>query len=126
MILLITSLFTTLCQAQVTNEPFNGGKTIEIVSDSPNNYLRRLDTIVGLSDYNEPKFKLFPNPSKGTFKINSSIDRSNFKIKISNVNGLVVQQMTVKNNQLVSVQNLTKGVYFVEIVGFGRRRLVIE
>ncbi|QSS98343.1 endonuclease [Psychroflexus sp. ALD_RP9] len=60
------------------------------------------------------EIKMFPNPVKGNYlKIESSKDIEN--IKLFDLNGRIVKTFKLTNNDHISVEGLTRGIYLVEI-----------
>jgi aminopeptidase N len=59
-------------------------------------------------------FKLFPNPNQGSFTI--SINDKNFKnIKIYDSLGKLVFEKNIQNQNEFKIENLQKGIFFVEL-----------
>ena len=71
-------------------------------------------------------FKIFPNPTSKNFSIN--VDGKAF-IQIVNANGLLVEEIEVYGKEPVSVDNLSKGMYFIKIQTkdtFVTKRLIVQ
>jgi len=77
-----------------------------------------LRTSLGIG--NQPqakKFGIFPNPSKGTFKINLPSGVENARYKIYNLNGLKVNEGTVASSEesIIDITTLSSGIYVVKV-----------
>ena len=73
---------------------------------------------VGLSENSTAtRFKMFPNPSNGVFKISSNTELIN-SIEVINIYGELVYSKQLpanKKEQLLSLSHLSKGIYFVKV-----------
>lgn len=78
--------------------------------------------------------KIFPNPSKGIFNINTQLPDSKTMLTINTVEGKTVKTYYFKsaaelNNFTFDVTNLSSGIYFLNIensYGTGVKRIVLE
>jgi hypothetical protein len=70
---------------------------------------------------------IYPNPSKGVFKLNASF--KNIKYQLINIQGRILQKGDVNNNQL-DFSNYTKGIYLLHLKLTDQRtfmkRIIIE
>ncbi len=69
---------------------------------------------LAVTDAENGKVKIIPNPAQDTFKINS--DEKVSKIEIINTAGQVI--FSSNNTEIVTINHLSKGVYFVKIYSF--------
>jgi glucose/arabinose dehydrogenase len=86
---------------------------------------------VGLDANELPKLLVFPNPSKGTFKIASSNGNAVFnRVVVRDLSGRVVANFeNIATNAEIQLNNTPAGVYFVEVEVNGAiviERLVIQ
>ena len=69
-----------------------------------------------LFNENNGNIKIYPNPTKGTIIIES--DEIIEQIEVLDINGRVVKQITINNVQCtIDLNNNTKGIYFVKLIG---------
>jgi hypothetical protein len=69
--------------------------------------------------------KLFPNPSNGSINISLNSDVKLKNIKIYSIAGKLVMEITAFNNQLqIDVNDLSKGIYLLEVETQDGRRKV--
>jgi hypothetical protein len=67
--------------------------------------------------------KIYPNPAKDTFKIEvSRLKRGT--VKIYNVNGVIEREMEFSNNQIINVNDMKSGVYFVRLYDAEMQQIV--
>ncbi|HKZ68156.1 MAG TPA: T9SS type A sorting domain-containing protein, partial [Chitinophagaceae bacterium] len=59
----------------------------------------------------KPGFSLFPNPATSSVKINTS-NRNTASLLIYDINARLLQQQSVNNNSLISIDKLKQGVYY--------------
>ena len=81
--------------------------------------------VLSVADNEEIDFKVFPNPSSGTFTINAEGD---YDIEIMNMAGQIVYQEKTLNSTSHVQTNLAEGVYLLKVVQNGissLQRLVI-
>lgn len=77
---------------------------------------------------------VFPNPTKGMFRINTKYPESNTRVTLNTVDGRSVKayyfnSSTQLNNYSFDVSNLSAGIYFLNIensYGTGVKRIVLE
>lgn len=62
---------------------------------------------------NTENVSIFPNPNNGTFSI-SNLENEAF-IEIYDVLGKKVHEQVINNNQLISIEKVSKGIYFAKI-----------
>jgi hypothetical protein len=80
-----------------------------------------IDTITGIGDReNEAVLNLFPNPTTGRFKLNSSKQFHNCDIVIYNMVGQKKEfkNLTLNQNQTLNfnIEDFNDGLYFVKII----------
>lgn len=84
-------------------------------------YIRMLANSVQVDDVlaletNEsttPDFKIYPNPTTGTFRMTGV--ENNSQLEIYSVLGQFVHSEIVTNNSIVDISNLTRGMYFIKL-----------
>jgi hypothetical protein len=128
------------------NEPDSSGTNCDIhlhdlhllgfhfrsVPNHPNYYLGRLvgsacDTLTGINDLSDHdfKFKIFPNPNNGNFKIMYLLPQNkNGRLEIFDVNGRVVYSQNLpqwSTMQFISLPKISNGVYNCVITSGGER-----
>ena len=60
--------------------------------------------------------KVYPNPSRGAFKISLEGNGKDIKAKIRDLRGLVLKTLTINANQTIELGNdLKPGIYFLEV-----------
>jgi hypothetical protein len=86
---------------------------------------------VGLEQHTMSNLKLYPNPSAGTFRIETEMNQGLFNIvQVRDLSGRVVVQFeNVSAHQELSLEQVPSGIYFVEVERDGNvavERLVIR
>ena len=73
------------------------------------------ETIAGIGETEiEGDFTIYPNPSLGVFSFQFS-DNQNHSIVISDVSGKIILEKEDSSNQSITLENSTKGMYFVNV-----------
>ena len=62
---------------------------------------------------NTENVSIFPNPNNGTFSL-SNLEKESY-IEIYDVLGKKVHEQSINNNQLISIEKVSKGIYFAKI-----------
>ncbi|WP_456438439.1 PQQ-dependent sugar dehydrogenase [Psychroserpens sp.] len=75
------------------------------------------EAFLGVADFNDQSFKLFPNPSNGVFTIQlNELSDSNNTFEIISINGSSVLKQSIKGNSTeVNANTLSPGLYFLKI-----------
>ncbi len=76
------------------------------------NYTLTINEALGLNDLESNPFVLFPNPSSSSFQINGL---ENEVISILDAKGSVIKTLTYIKDQVIEVNDLENGIYFVNI-----------
>jgi hypothetical protein len=64
----------------------------------------------------EMMVKVYPNPTRGSFKISMEGNAMDTKVKIRDLRGLALKTLTIKANQTIELGNeLNSGIYFIEL-----------
>ena len=72
--------------------------------------------ILGLQENNTASVSIYPNPATETIWIQSNTTFSNNdRLTLYDLNGRVVKEQSLENNEVVSISNLTKGFYLLQI-----------
>jgi len=73
-------------------------------------------TTLGINDsvFDNSNFKVFPNPTSDFLNVQSPTNSNISNIKISNVLGKVVLEVSTVSNS-INVQQLSKGIYIIEV-----------
>jgi len=77
-----------------------------------------IDGVLGIDDIQNGGFVIYPNPSKGLFNIVFKKESSSIKFSVYDVTGKIVYSKYAKkfsNKQELYLNNLSTGVYFLEI-----------
>ncbi|MFT7611935.1 MAG: hypothetical protein ACI9J3_000884 [Parvicellaceae bacterium] len=70
--------------------------------------------ITSLPSETETNISVYPNPSSGIFKINSSIQKGTFEIY--NLQGKKVYSGSVKSNFQIDISDQSNGIYFLKLL----------
>jgi hypothetical protein len=79
------------------------------------------DNLLGVDEIavvaNQPLFSIYPNPSQDQITVSSAVNSDITKMTIADTNGRIVKQIAPENigNQVISIADLTNGVYFLTI-----------
>ena len=76
-------------------------------------------------------WSIFPNPSNGeNIAINLGVIGENLSIEISCVNGAIVYDKNVANNETIQLEQMAAGVYVVQVQADGNlidtKRLIVK
>ncbi|MEC5158515.1 choice-of-anchor B family protein [Chryseobacterium sp. MP_3.2] len=85
-------------------------------------FIVRKKPILGTSEFETKEFKIYPNPAKNSFSIQSKIDIE--ELVIYNSVGQLVKKFAKSKNYDIS--GLPKGVYFISINNENKEKLIIE
>lgn len=96
-----------------TNRDFAGSPT----ADDDKIIELKNDAFLGLDTFNNPSFKLFPNPSSGDFTIEFDNHlNSEYALEIISINGRSVLKQVINDNRTqVKATSLNPGLYFLKI-----------
>jgi len=74
-------------------------------------------TALGISDFNNSKIALFPNPSNGVFNISADVLSGTSEVNLFDLNGRNVYQSTTENlkNESLDFTHLQNGIYLLTI-----------
>jgi hypothetical protein len=73
---------------------------------------------LSLDDFNQDQFSIYPNPSQNVVNIESKNNLNIESVKIFDLFGKLIIEKTQNTNQ-VSVENLSNGIYIVEVASEG-------
>lgn len=93
----------------------------------------KTNVLLGNEEFLQAQFKLYPNPSKGSFSLEFKELTNSFSVEVFDVTGKTIFENSYEQStNLVQVINLDKpasGVYFVNVKsdrGFTTKKLIIE
>lgn len=79
-------------------------------------YERSTNQNLGASEFEiKNKLKIYPNPSRSFIQVSGLIDTEHYKVY--NILGNKIIEGTISNNQILNIQNLTRGLYFISFDG---------
>ncbi len=129
---LLTSSATTNNQWYLNGAPITGatGQTYNILSNGTytvvvtsngcsSTSLPLVITNLAVNELsnNNVDFTIYPNPCSSQATISFSEEQKNTSIKLVNVLGECIQQLTTNNKQLkIDMSNVAKGIYFIEVM----------
>ena len=73
------------------------------------------------TSFSKNQITIYPNPSKGVFKVNTAI--KNIKYQLINIQGRILQKGDVNNNQL-HFSNYAKGIYLLHLKSPDQRTFI--
>ncbi|MBO5849067.1 MAG: T9SS type A sorting domain-containing protein, partial [Bacteroidales bacterium] len=76
----------------------------------------------GINEISGNKFTVSPNPAKSTVNVNVN---GNAQVRIFDMTGRCVKEVNAIGNTTINVEDLNKGIYFVNVNG-KVEKLVIE
>ncbi|MDO5980438.1 T9SS type A sorting domain-containing protein [Flavivirga spongiicola] len=71
------------------------------------------ESILGLDSFNKINVELYPNPTSERIKISGLKNTENYNIY--NILGLKVKEGNISNKQEINIQNLKRGLYFIQL-----------
>jgi hypothetical protein len=71
---------------------------------------------LNIIDFNNSKFKIFPNPTNQYFIVGNNNNNNFFDYKITDLAGRIVKNGNSKFNEQVGVEDLSSGNYIIKIV----------
>lgn len=87
-------------------------------------------TVTGIAEPKQAKWKLFPNPTKGTVTIELPLVQQELTLQVIDVNGRIEHEQAVKaGTQQVRLKSLQEGIYIIRLSGNGyesQQRLVVQ
>ncbi len=115
----VTAATNTSLTITVPNNATTGSFSIEIGCSLVGSTANITIESLGVDDIanTEKAFKIFPNPSKGFFNIQTNATIENVSITISDLNGRIVQQSKAENlqNKSIDLHHLQNGIYVLNI-----------
>lgn len=105
-----------------SNYPYFASGTIIISDIERGLFIVRKNASLATSEFDTKKFKIYPNPAKNSFSIQSSIEIE--VIIVYNSIGQIVKKFIENNNYDIS--DLIKGIYFIRINNILTEKLIIE
>lgn len=88
-------------------------------------WVQKTMEIVGLEDVYLPQFKMFPNPANEYCMIEFPTQVENKRVSVLNSLGQITQTYLVNGTQFkLETQSWAKGVYIIQVEGFGNSRLI--
>jgi hypothetical protein len=100
-----------------TNVTINGIPEVLAVGETEDYTINIVDNL-SLDDFNQDQFSIYPNPSQNVVNIESKNNLNIESVKIFDLFGKLIIEKTQNTNQ-VSVENLSNGVYIVEVASEG-------
>ncbi len=91
--------------------------------------LKKISYPAGVSSIEDESIIIFPNPNQGNFSIQLPANIVSSDVEIVSSVGQIVYQNSSKNNEFVSLLNISKGIYFVKITMSDKivvKKIVIE
>ncbi len=121
--------FTRIAIVNAAGRGSNKYNTIDDKPQTGNNYycLKMVDKdgkftysqviLIRISSSSHFDFVMYPNPAANELKITSDDDKATLKVNIFNQRGQkVVDRQIVSSSGIVSVKNLPKGIYMVQVI----------
>ena len=71
-----------------------------------------LGSQVGINELNEVSINVYPNPTTGLVTVEFD---GTFTYELTDINGAVITQATATDKEIISLENVARGVYFVMI-----------
>jgi len=82
-----------------------------------------LNSLLSINEYNNLNIRVYPNPTTDYLNIKISGSTS-FNVNIYDLNGKLLK--SEKNNTSIKIQELTNGLYVLEIVDFENDNIIIK
>ena len=86
---------------------------------------RSTDASVGEIALKQDAVRIFPNPAKGFLNIVVP-DAQQRNMRLLDYTGRIVQQWTTNQTQQVSISNVTRGIYFLQVTKTGNRNIEVQ
>ncbi len=130
-----SAIITTGTDGDISNisiiESTDFARITSLATDSAHN-ISTLQYSVGIGEVSNiektqnPEFSIFPNPNSGQFTIQVTETQIGENLIIFNINGVAVYNTTIENTKTeISLNNISKGIYFVKIGG-KTKKVVVE
>lgn len=110
--------------SQALKADFEPTDAVNYESASKTVYINVMLT-TGISEVGTNKFLIFPNPVIDFFSVSGIEGRA--KISLSDLNGRVILTKEISNNEMISLDNLSRGIYIItleDINGFASMKIV--
>lgn len=90
-------------------------------------WVQKTMEIVGLENFKQPNFKLFPNPANEYCIIELPNYLENKTVMVSNCLGQNVRSFIISGTQFkLETRDWAKGMYIIQVEGYGNSRLVVQ
>jgi hypothetical protein len=101
-----------------TNVTINGTPEVLAVGETED-YTINIVSNLSLDDFNQDQFSIYPNPSQNVVNIESKNNLIIESVKIVDLSGKLIIEKNQNTNQ-VDIENLSNGMYIVEVASEGR------
>ena len=85
----------------------------EACGDADTMQLNIVSSLVGVSEYEKPKFRVYPNPAYETLFIHTDNSISDYKINMTDISGKII--LRKENMKQINVSGIECGFYFISI-----------
>lgn len=115
---------TILANYNASNSPLPNNSVCQITKDAngklwlaTNIGIVKMDPdLVGIKEYNNTKFHMYPNPSEGIFNF-SYESQAHLTYKIYSINGTLINEgETISNALTVNITDAPDGIYFMHVI----------
>jgi hypothetical protein len=96
------------------NKVLTAEQILELKTKGIKSLLKGEDPNIGINETKAYTYTIYPNPTSGSFKINSNKSEI-VDVKIFGILGKQVLQTRVNTNQDIDISSFEKGVYFVKV-----------
>lgn len=105
-----------------SNYPYFASGNIIISDIERGLFIVRKNATLASTEFETKTFKIYPNPAKNNFSIQSNIEIQN--IELYNSIGQMVKKFAQRTTYDIS--DLSKGIYFVRINNANTKKIIIE
>jgi hypothetical protein len=85
----------------------------EACGDSDTLNITVVSSLVGVSEYEKPKFRVYPNPSNDALFIQTDNSLSDYEVLLTDISGKVI--LRKENAKQIDVSSFANGIYFIYI-----------
>jgi hypothetical protein len=104
---------TLIYHTYATNGNYNAIIIAEACGDTDTLQMNIVSSLVGITEHEKEKFRIYPNPSNHILNIQMENSISEFEVIITDITGKVIFRM--ENEKQIDISEFSNGFYFITI-----------
>ncbi len=111
---------------QTTGQTTPVAEGLQVAVNGGNRYALVVNNVTSLNNNLATSFSIYPNPTRDQLTLNFA-DAASHKLTLRNTLGQVVYSSTEEGNTaVINISHLAAGVYYLDIPGYGKQKVVKE